>query len=550
MKYLQLKLLITLSAIVIGSCQNNRSDEKKDTETNEWERNVSKRNKSITPENSYSALFLDSADVETFIIRKKLADSISRRVRSFYNTRNFQFAWFDTDGLTEQARSFWNLHEYIDKEGTDSTLNNKSFQKRMNKLIAEENLSVQGSAPRSIQTEIELTQHFISLMLSNYEKGFIKRKEMERFIPYKKEKALYLADSLIKKKHKDDKYFEDINISYGRLKKELTKYVSIAQKGGWQMVSANIKSLKSGTVSPDVVVLKKRLQATGDLMPTDTSMIFSDTLKNAIRVFQARHGYQPNGIVNDEIIREMNIPAEKRVQQILMNLGRMRWLPAEPVSDNLIIVNIPEFVLHMYEGKKKIFDMDVVVGKEGTNTTIFNGNLNQVVFSPYWNVPVSIVKNEVLPGIEKDPEYLAKQNMEITGSDDGLPVVRQLPGPKNALGKVKFLFPNSFDIYFHDTPVKGLFKKDKRAFSHGCIRLSDPVKMVQYLLHNYPEWTPERIAAAMESGEEKFVRIKNPVPVIITYYTSWVDEAGQLNFREDIYGHDEKLSKKMFVNPL
>ncbi|MDP9229610.1 MAG: L,D-transpeptidase family protein, partial [Bacteroidota bacterium] len=165
----------------------------------------------------------------------------------------------------------------------------------------------------------------------------------------------------------------------------------------------------------------------------------------------------------------------------------------------------------------------------------------------YWNIPESIVKNEILPAMERNPNYLASQNMEITGNEEGLPVIRQLPGAKNALGRVKFLFPNSFNIYFHDTPSKSLFSKDKRAFSHGCIRLSDPVKMANYLLQNNPAWTPEKIEEAMNSDEEKYVKIKDPIPVFISYYTAWVDESGKLNFREDIYGHDKKIAAKMFV---
>jgi murein L,D-transpeptidase YcbB/YkuD len=194
--------------------------------------------------------------------------------------------------------------------------------------------------------------------------------------------------------------------------------------------------------------------------------------------------------------------------------------------------------------------MNVVVGKEGHNTMMFTGDLNQVVFSPYWNVPPSIVKSEILPALAKDPSYLAKNNMEQTGTEGGLPVIRQLPGPGNSLGRVKFLFPNSFNIYFHDTNAKSLFNKDKRAYSHGCIRLAEPEKMAQYLLRHQPDWTPERISEAMNSGKEKFVKLKDPIPVFITYYTSWVDENNQLNFREDIYKHDQKLAAKMFAGAM
>jgi murein L,D-transpeptidase YcbB/YkuD len=242
----------------------------------------------------------------------------------------------------------------------------------------------------------------------------------------------------------------------------------------------------------------------------------------------------------------MNVPVQNRLQQILINMERMRWMPSRPSGD-LILVNIPEFVMHVYDGTKKVWDINVVVGKEGHNTMMFTGDLNQVVFSPYWNVPPSIVRKEILPSLAKDPGYLARNNMEQVGMEGDLPKIRQLPGPDNALGRVKFLFPNSFNIYFHDTNAKGLFNKDKRAFSHGCIRLEEPEKMAQYVLRKQPEWTPERMEEAMNSGTEKYVKVKDPIPVFITYYTAWVDDAGQLNFREDIYDHDKTLAGRMFT---
>ena len=179
---------------------------------------------------------------------------------------------------------------------------------------------------------------------------------------------------------------------------------------------------------------------------------------------------------------------------------------------------------------------------------MFTGNLNQLVFNPYWNVPPSIVRKEILPAMNRNSNYLASHHMEVTGNAGGLPVIRQLPGNDNALGKVKFLFPNSFNIYFHDTPSKSLFEKDKRAFSHGCIRLSDPVKMANYLLKDDGQWTPEKIDEAMNTGKEQFVKLKTVVPVLITYYTAWVDDSGLLHFADDIYGHDKTTMGKMFLN--
>lgn len=514
----------------------------------EAKRKISSRDKSITPAISYSSLFMDSMALENYISERKSPDSIARRMRSFYNARNYQYAWFDNDGLTEQARGFWSLHDYHTTYSHDSTLHDKALQKKMDNLITEEGIRVSTSDKSSLATELQLTQHFIQYMMSAYPEGYVKRKEMERFVPIKKQDALYLADSLIKKKHKDDKYFEDLNASYGKLKEQLARYHAIATKGGWQPITLSGKSIKKGASSPIVVQIKQTLHLLGDLPVMDTTPVFNDTLELAVKSFQERHGYKPDGVIGGSFIKELNVPAQQRVQQLLINMDRMRWMPNTPSSDNLIVVNIPEYMLHMYEGKNKVWDMVVVVGKSGHNTMMFNGDLNQVVFSPYWNVPPSIVKNEILPAMERNPGYLASQNMEIVSNEGGLPTIRQLPGTGNALGKVKFLFPNSFNIYFHDTPSKSLFERDQRAFSHGCIRLSDPYKMAEYLLRNQPEWTPERIHEAMNAGEEKFVKLKKPVPVIITYYTAWVDDAGRLNFRNDIYKHDEILAKKMFTN--
>jgi len=296
-----------------------------------------------------------------------------------------------------------------------------------------------------------------------------------------------------------------------------------------------------------MLAIKKRLQVTGEYNGADTTTLYDSSLVQAVKNFQANYGYTPDGIVTAALVKEMNVPVEQRIQQLLINLDRMRWMPSKP-KGNLMLVNIPEFVLHVMDGENKVFDMNVVVGKDGHNTMMFTDDLNQVVFSPHWNVPPSIVQKEIMPAMERNPNYLASQNMEIVKEEDGLPVIRQLPGGSNALGKVKFLFPNSFNIYFHDTPSKSLFKRDKRAFSHGCIRLQEPEKMANYLLRDDPSWTPEKINEAMNSGEEKFVKLKTPVPVFITYYTAWVDEQGRLNFREDIYGHDAKLAHKMFTN--
>jgi len=535
-------LSILLFSCLSGSREESAEDASKAGKT----KNVTKRDLSITASNAYNNLFLDSSDLEKYLVKNDINDTISRRMRSFYNARNYQYAWFALEGLTEQARGFWNMHNYHTTYGEDSLLKDKTLKKNMDRLIAEEDLSVSTSNSTIRNTEFKLTEHFILYTMNNIEDGYIKRKEMEKFIPAKKQDIMLLADSLLNKKHKDNKYYEDVNESYKLLKQQLAIYYKIAKEGGWNTIPAKAKQLKKGNSLPAVVYLKKRLQLTGDLAGSDTTQLMNDEVAEGVRSFQSRHGYTPTGTITDDLINDMNVPVEERLQQILVNMGRMQWMIQEP-KGQMIVVNIPEFILHVKEGKSKVFDMDVVVGKEGHNTMMFSGNLTQVVFSPYWNIPANIVEKEILPAIKKDPGYLEKQEMEIVNSEDSLPVIRQLPGEKNALGKVKFLFPNSFDIYFHDTPSKSLFKKDKRAFSHGCIRLSDPVKMANYLLRDNGQWNAEKIDQAMNSGEEKYVKLPKAVPVLITYYTAWVGDDGLLHFADDIYDHDKNLAKKMFT---
>ena len=545
-------LLSTIIALSLFSCKSStdktsESNEESKTAKSELEKKVTKRDFSITAANAYNDIFLDSLAMEKFIVDTKQGDSITRRMRSFYNARNYQYAWFASDGLTEQARGFWNLQSYYTTIKKDTTKIFKTLTGSMDRLETVENLKVSAADKNILNTEFLLTTHFINYILNNYEDGAVKRKELERFIPLVKRDALLFADSLLTKKHKDNKYYEDNNAAYKGLKTKLQIYYDAAKTGGWQPIASGKVSLKSGSSSPVILQIKKRLFATKD-MPADSTDVYDTQLQTAIVNFQTSLGLTTDAVITESLIKELNVPAIKRIEQILINMDRMRWMPE--AEGNLLLVNIPEFTLQVFEGSKKAFSMNVVVGKEGHNTMMFKGDLSQIVFSPYWNVTPDIIREEIMPAMAKNPNYLASHNMEVTGTSGGIPVIRQLPGEENSLGKVKFLFPNSFNIYFHDTPAKSLFSKDKRAYSHGCIRLSEPTKLAEYLLRSQPEWTSDKIAESMNAGVEKYVALKKSVPVIITYYTAWVDENGLLNFRDDIYGYDALLQKRMFTNSL
>ena len=497
------------------------------------------RDLSITKDNAYSDLFLDSAALEKFVAENKINDSTANLMRAFYNSRNLQFAWFNGNGFTEQGQNFWNLYN---NSGVDSA-RDKDLYRRMDTLV--ENVSSQIMAPDSLiaKTELALTEKFVRYATADSNKAFLNGSTLFQFIPVKKSATLELADSILHKLN--DSTVTGANAPYRLLKEQLAKYYAMAQNGGWQPVTLPAKTISKGTSAPVVASIKKRLQMTGDYNG-DTTQVFTDSLQQAIKSYQQRNGFKPTGVITDSLVAAMNIPVEKRIQQIIVNLNRMVWMPS-PIESKVIEVNIPEYMLSAYEGNSKAFDMEVIVGKEGANTMMFSGNLNQIVFSPYWNIPPSIVKEEIVPAMKTDPNYLKKHHMEIVSKGDSIPVIRQVPGPENSLGKVKFLFPNSYEIFLHDTPAKNLFEKDKRAFSHGCIRLADAQKMAAYLLQNDKSWTPEKIQKAMNSGKEQFVKLDRPVPVLITYFTAWIDDQGLLNFRDDVYQHDDAMEQRLFA---
>ncbi len=499
------------------------------------------RDFSITKENAYNDIFLDSLAFEAFSEKNALEDSISENMRDFYNLRNYQFAWFDSNGLTEQALGFRSLYKFK----TDSV--DSKLDRKLDNLLLRNN-KIDPASKEIVAIDLELTRRFVQYALMTFREEMLDNRQFETFIPIKKQPLLELVDSVLSKKNITTQIYANSNPYYNDLQKQLAVYREIYQKGGWRPLSQTKTKFVPGKPFPELIDLKKRLAITGELAANDTSALLTPELESAIKVFQTNYGINADGKITPVLVTTLNVPVLNRIQQLLINMERMRWMPSRK-EGKLVLVNIPEFMLHITENDKHIIHMPVVVGKEGHNTTMFSDDLTEVVFSPYWNLPYSIVKNEILPSIAKNSNYLSEKNMEIVSNNDGgVPTIRQKPGPDNSLGRVKFLFPNSFSIYFHDTPAKSLFSKDDRAASHGCIRLSEPEKMATYLLNDMPDWTPEKIKEAMNSGVEKTVALKNSVPVIITYYTAWVDENKQLNFRQDAYGKDAEFAGKMFTN--
>lgn len=497
------------------------------------------RDTAITAEVSFSEMFMDSTDLEKYLSEKKVSDSTANQIRDFYKVRNYQYAWFTEQKVNEQAVSFWNLQSnYIELTG-DSSIFNPFLQSLADTIANNGSLTFMDSR-KALPYELELTRHFFVYATKAYAGSRdLNPADLKWFIPRRKTDVRSMLDSLMSNA-KDIRSYEPVNRQYGLLRKFLVEYNKIHQSGGWKEVKLSAKKLEKGDSAAAIAAIKRRLHVVGDYLPGDTSHLFDDSLLVAVKRFQSRFGLSTDGVIGGNTLRKMNESLDQRIQQILVNMERIKWMPAEPQGD-YILVNIPAFKLFVFEQGKMSFNMNVVVGSQQHHTVIFTGKLKHVVFSPYWNVPGGIMKNEILPAIQRDPNYLAKHDMEWY---DGR--VRQKPGPRNSLGLVKFLFPNNYHIYLHDTPSKSLFNETRRAFSHGCIRISEPQKMAEWILRDEANWDQEKIISAMHAGKEKWVGVSKDVNVFIGYFTAWVDAQGKLNFRDDVYGHDKVLGEAMF----
>lgn len=356
---------------------------------------------------------------------------------------------------------------------------------------------------------------------------------------------------------------------YYRLIHAMQKYEELAGQDDPTPLPVPKKTIAPGDTYVGVQQLARKLRLVGDLpadaiVPAD-STTYQGALVDAVKKFQARHGRDPDGKIGAGTVADLNVPLSQRVKQMQLTLERWRWLPlGEPQS--LIVVNIPEFRLRAFdENLKPALSMNVVVGKAYDHSTpIFEDEMQYVIFRPYWNIPPSIARSEIVRGMQKNPSYMTKENLEATDSRgnvltsttftdetiqqirSGKVMVRQRPGPKNSLGLVKFIFPNSYNVYMHDTPATQFFAKSRRDFSHGCIRLERPADLAVWVLRNNPGWTPERIRAVMNGGENNIqVNLKQPLPLLIIYATVVVSEDGVVHFYDDIYGHDRSLAEAL-----
>jgi murein L,D-transpeptidase YcbB/YkuD len=348
---------------------------------------------------------------------------------------------------------------------------------------------------------------------------------------------------------------------YTLLRQALNEYRSIERAGGWPTVPEGGPLEPGDRSSERVLALRRRLSVTGDLRTRSETEVYDGEVERAVRRFQERHGLHPDGRVGAKTLQALNVPVEERIRQLEVNLERRRWLPAS-LEDEFIWINIPEYRLRIFRKGQVVLQMPVVVGTVSTPTPSFQDEIDHAILNPYWNVPETIALNEIVPRAATDPGYLERGSYEVldargelvpsgpvraTDVQKGRYRIRRKPGPANDLGRIKFMLPNRYEVYLHDTPSRHLFERDTRAFSHGCIRLGRPMELARYLF-------PDRFRSGefeqeLDEGTERVVPLEKPVPVYIVYFTAWRGGDGTVQFRDDIYGRDEELWSELREDP-
>lgn len=477
------------------------------------------------------SLAFDSTAVTTFYAKYPKLVLYQKQAVDLYRKNHFTYLWYNKKGRKETAEVIYNKMNNLLEEGLQAKV---PYKEILDGMFPKTNTKP------NIEVELFLTNYYFyytNKVLQGIDSA--KTEELGWYLPRKKlSYGQYLDSILIDPKLIDNK--AKLIGQYYKLKEVLQRYRDIEKNGGWETIEVpeGFKQLKPDDSSDLVVQIRKRLFLTNDIKVDSKSAVYDESLQEAILKYKKRNGFSEDKIILPKHISEMNVPISDRIKTIMVNMERCRWISTDLTKAKaFIVVNIPSYRLTYFKEGKAALVSNVVVGTALNETVIFSGMMSYVVFSPYWNVPKSIRDKELLPAIKKNKNYLAQHNMEWNGSN-----IRQKPGPNNSLGLVKFLFPNSNNIYLHDTPAKNLFNQEKRAFSHGCIRVQKPKELAQLILQDDPNWTPEKIDAAMNGQKEKWYTLKNKIPVYIGYFTAWVDDDGLVNFHKDIYGRDNALA--------
>ena len=481
----------------------------------------------------------------------------------FYARRDYRAAWIDAGGKpVPAADSLLRTLGQAEREGLRSTDYPHAHLRKLYEALQQD--ATAPTAGQLADFDLLFTDTFLTYGSHLLAGRLPPRKIDPEWTIQPRSRDL---DAVLERALADDTVTESLQAlapqgkGYAELRDMLRRYREVERAGGWPVVGS-----AKGAQGSQVGRLRARLQASGDLPEgqnqSDKNAARDKALADALRRFQKRHGLQETGTVNAATLAALNVPTSQRIRQVELNMERWRWLP-DDFGPRYILVNIPSFKMSVFEDGKQVMESKVVVGRQERQTPTFTANMAYLVLSPKWYVPRSIAVKDKLPQLKRNPYALKRQKIRIynstgreidPGSIDWSAVsansfryqLRQDAGPRNALGGIKFMFPNPYSIYLHDTPSRELFSRNQRTYSSGCIRISNPVELADYLLKHDPKWNKDTIKTAATSGKQRVVRLPEEVPVYLLYWTAWVDDEGFLHFRDDIYQRDKPMVRALY----
>jgi murein L,D-transpeptidase YcbB/YkuD len=488
----------------------------------------------------------------------------SDEIHSFYDSRNFDEVWSDNGIVLELA---YELRFEIRQAQFDG-LNPSDYHLGMidaffTSFESNKKNNIANDPAELVDLDLLLSDAFFKLS-SHLERGKVDPSKLKSTwgITPKPKKVAY--DRLLTQIVNSNEIRQNLEILYPKFTiykrgREVIRALDEKRKVDsldWKTVKID-KSIKVGDANNSIPILRKRLEFWGFLTPYEMSdpKIYDSVMYAGVKEFQKKNGMEPDGALGKNTVAGLNTSVSDLMDRAAVNMERLRWLPDTVKEAEIIVVNIANYQLDYINKLDTIFSSKVIVGKSYHASPIFSAPMSYIVFSPYWNIPTSITRNEVIPAVRKNPNYLSQKNMEvittsgkvvdpsaINWSSKSFPyLIRQKPGGSNSLGLVKFMFPNKHSVYIHDTPSKTLFEKEDRALSHGCIRLQNPEKFAKILLSDMPGWDAQKINEAMHRSSEQIVNLNRKIPVVLLYLTFWADSKGEANFRPDIYNRDAEV---------
>ncbi len=477
----------------------------------------------------------------------------------FYTNRNYEPAWTDQKNTADLLESIESSYD----EGLDPE--DYHYQRIQNLLAKQKSSSLTNEEKADL--ELLMTDALI-LYASHLLEGKLEQSELRAQWDVEKNARPENVDSLMTVTLHNNQVkpalhtMKPAHYMYALLKLHLKKLRAEAEQGGWPEVRGG-ETLKKEMDDPRILEIREYLVATGDLKETASTQesVFDQELEDAVKKFQLRHGLTSDGVIGKGTIEQMQVPVEKRVEQIKLNLERLRWIFHHPDED-FLIVNIAGFHVRRFTDRQEVFNSRVIVGKYHHESPVFKGEMKYIVINPTWTLPYSIATNETLPKLKKDPGYLAAKHMEVMDAGGKLLdpstidwnkysrgnfpfIIRQKAGPWNALGEVKFMFPNKYAVYLHDTPSRGLFERQDRAFSHGCIRTEDKWGLLMSLMDQPDVWNMDKINEVLKSGETTTINLPKPINIYLVYLTAVADRENNLYFFKDVYKRDNAVAREL-----